>query len=194
MKTLRAGGTYAPFDKQYDRKKLKQIDIDQNRRRLNAVEVEGMIYLAVADMMVGSAAEMLKAQTKHAGQQRRMNMLPSMLHNAVQGLSNQIQSEQLITIANNCNGAEISLTTYVKPGSMNIQYQHMQDIVNHALQSCELLCDKTREQSKACPVRRALENVPGMRGAARERAQYCGDSCPYAGLTMEMEEGHDPQD
>lgn len=188
MKTLRAGGTYAPFDKQYDRKKLKQIDIDQNRRRLNAVEVEGMIYLAVADMMVGSAAEMLKAHTVHAGQQKRMNMLPSMIHNAVREMSNRVQSEQLITIANNCNGAEISLTTYVKPGCMNIQYQHMQAIVNQALQSCELICAKNREESKVCPVRRALENVPGMRGAARERAQYCGDACPYAGLTMEMEE------
>lgn len=187
MKTLRAGCGYAPYDKCYDKVRLRELDKQQDRRRLNAVELEGMIYLAVADMMVGSAAEMLKRHTAHAGQQKRMNMLPSMIHNAVREMSNRIQSEQLITLANNVNGAEVSLTTYVKPGAMNIQYQHMQAIVNQALASCEMMCTKTREESKCCPVRRALENVPGMKGAARERAQLNVDGCPYAGLELAME-------
>lgn len=194
MKTLRACGTYAPYDKHYDKKRLRELDEEQQRRHISARETEGMIYLAVADLMIASAAVMLRGHIKHSGQQKRMNMLPSMLHNAVRELSNHIESEQLITIANNVNGAEVSLTTYEKPGAMNIQYQHMQAIVNKALEGCELMCICTREESKRCPVRRALENIPGMRGAARERAQIDSTRCPYAGLVMEVEEEHAQQD
>lgn len=188
MKTLRAGGHYAPLDKHYDRDKLRRIDEEQGRIRLNAEEVEGMIYLAVASMMAGSASVMLERFARTTGTLRFLRMLATMMHSAVKRLSDRVQCEQLITIANNCNGAEVSLTAHPKTGSMNIQYQHMQALVNQALVTCELTCTKTREESKTCPVRRALENVPGMKGAARERARLDCTSCPYMGLEMEEDE------
>lgn len=188
MITLRAKASNAPYDKHYDESKLRQLDVEQNRRRLNTDEKDGLYYVAVASMLASNGLAMVDKHATHSGQHRRLTTATSMLHNAMREMSNHVQSEQLITIANNVNNTDVILSSRPVDGCLNIPYRHMQAITNQALQTCELLCTADREESKTCPMRKALECIPGMKGAARERAQYCGDSCPYAGLTMEMEE------
>lgn len=187
MITLRAKAGNAPYDKHYDERKLRQLDIDQNRRRLNADEKDGLYYVAVASMLASNGLAMVDKHARHSGQHRRLTTATSMLHNAMREMSNHVQSEQLITIANNVNKTDVILSSRPVEGCLNIQYRHMQAIVNQALQNCELLCTADREESKRCPVRLALECIPGMKGAARERAQLDSTRCPYAGLMMEVE-------
>lgn len=188
MKTLRASAGYAPYDKHYDERKLRQLDAEQNRRRLNADEKDGLYYVAVASMLASNGLAMVDKHATHSGQHRRLTTATSMLHNAMREMSNHVQSEQLITIANNVNHTDVILSSRPVDGCLNIPYRHMQAITNQALQTCELLCTADREESKTCPMRKALECVPGMKGAARERAKLDSTKCPYAGLTMEMEE------
>ena len=188
MITLRAKASDAPYDKHYDERKLRQLDVEQNRRRLNADEKDGLYYVAVASMLASNGLAMVDKHATHSGQHRRLTTATSMLHNAMREMSNHVQSEQLITIANNVNNTDVILSSRPVDGCLNIPYRHMQAIVNQALQTCELLCAADREESKTCPMRKALECVPGMKGAARERARLDSTKCPYAGLMMEVEE------
>lgn len=194
MKTLRASAGYAPYDKHYDERKLRQLDAEQNRRRLNADEKDGLYYVAVASMLASNGLAMVDKHATHSGQHRRLTTATSMLHNAMREMSNHVQSEQLITIANNVNHTDVILSSRPVDGCLNIPYRHMQAITNQELQTCELLCTADREESKTCPMRKALECVPGMKGAARERAQLDSTKCPYAGLMMAVEEEHASQD
>lgn len=51
-----------------------------------------------------------------------------------------------------------------------------------------MMCPCTRDESKACRLRAALDLVPGCKQAAKEIARRHADRCPYNGIQMEVDE------
>ena len=78
------------------------------------------------------------------------------------------------------NLAEVRLTISAMPVPMctNIRAEDLSEITKAATANCAATCMKTREESKRCPLRHALETIPGMKEAARNQA-FGLSGCPY---------------
>lgn len=95
-------------------------------------------------------------------------------------------STQLISTANNLENLTVTLSAspIATPGGgcLNIPYNAINAICGHALHACDL-CAKTREESRACEVRRAFDAVPALKLAARQN-NMGAEACPYVGLEV----------
>lgn len=185
MKILRAA-CKGELDKMYDEKVLARLDEEQGRKRLSSGQVEALISMTVGQQLLRTGYDALRSHAQYAGADRRLNMAIPMAGNAISQLSDKISGEQLITISNNTQGVCITLSADPMDGQVNVSYKHLARIVASALDTCELSCTMTREESKSCPLRRAYECVPGMKLAARQNSKDA-TRCPYSGLGIEVE-------
>jgi len=184
MKILRATSR-GELDKWYDEKALKSLDEEQGRRRLCGAEVEALIGFATADNLLDKCMPVLGDLIGESGQKRRASMISPMTRNMLYGLVRKVQANQLITIANNVNNVNITLSAVPTGGYCNIAWEHMQTICDQALATCQMGCDKSRDESKRCPVRKALDTVPGLREVRKSRGNT--QDCPYADMSLEWE-------
>ena len=60
-------------------------------------------------------------------------------------------------------------------------------ICNRAMEYCDFCCTCTRDQSKDCALRKALDLVPGVKEQGKEYARKDATRCPYRGMEMEVE-------
>lgn len=185
MKILRATSK-GELDKCYDTKELKRLDEEQGRRRLNGAESEALIGFATASNLVNRTVPVLDTLAHELDITKRMKWLQSMLHNTVPILARKVRSSQLITIANNINDVSIILSANPTPGYCNISWADLQTICDHAMATCQMGCDKSRDESKRCPVRKALSHVPGIRDVEKSRGNT--QDCPFAGIALEWDE------
>lgn len=186
MKLIRSRATgVGHSDQYYDLDKLRKTDAEQGRKQLNGAEVEAMVAISVARQLAEDAYKVLKPHAAMSGATRRLNMAIPMLRNANMLMSGKVAGRQLLTIANNANDVEITLSAAPAAGAININRDAMMHIVNRAFEACEF-CTCNREQSKVCQLRAAYNNVPGVKAAAKENSKD-PDRCPYAGLVMEVE-------
>ena len=184
MKILRATSR-GELDKWYDEKALKNLDEEQGRRRLCGAEGEALIGFATADNLLDKCMPVLGDLIGESGQKRRASMISPMTRNMLYGLVRKVQANQLITIANNVNNVNITLSAVPTGGYCNIAWEHMQTICDQALATCQMGCDKSRDESKRCPVRKALDTVPGLREVRKSRGNT--QDCPYADMSLEWE-------
>lgn len=185
MKILRATSR-GELDKWYDEKALKNLDDEQGRRRLCGAEVEALIGFATASNLINRTTPVLEDLAKESEAIRRVKLAKAMLHNAVPILCRKVQSSQLITIANNINDVSITLSAYPTGGYCNIEWSNMMAICDQAMATCQMGCDKSRDESKGCPVRKALETVPGLRDVKNSRGNT--KDCPFAGIELDWED------
>lgn len=185
MKVLRAA-VKGEMDKVYDEKELARLDEEQGRRRLNSGQVEALIALSAGRQLMQDGYESLRDHAKYSGAARRLNMAIPMAYNAIKKMTEKVCGEQIITISNNTRGISITLSADPMDGQINISYRSMAQIVSAALDTCELSCTCSREESKRCQLRRAYDCVPGMKLAAKQHSSD-PQRCPYAGLEIEVE-------
>lgn len=188
MKTLKAStGTKQHLDRYYDPEVLKQLDIEQGRRRLTWREVDGVIALLVARQLITDASEALSGMSRDVGAYNGIKSAEGHLKRALGLLRDKISGSQLISIANNVNDCDVSISANPVCGDrqmINIDRQHMQHIVNQACRGCDYTCTCNREESRMCELRRALDCVPGVKKQAK---QDWNDhtKCPYQMFEME---------
>ena len=63
-----------------------------------------------------------------------------------------------------------------------MRYKAIDAICGQALSAC-FFCDKSREESKRCEVRKAYEAIPVLKLAARQNTSG-QEVCPYQGLEV----------
>ena len=95
------------------------------------------------------------------------------------------RAAQNLSLQNNTKLVEITVTSQRMPAMINVSIDDMLSICDQALRMCELSCECSREQSKACPLRRALDTIPCEMGSG---AWEDAGKCPYRGLRVEWEE------
>lgn len=185
MKILRATSK-GEMDKWYDEAALKRLDEEQGRRRLNGAESEALIGFATASNLCTKTLPVLEKVAEETGITKRMKQIATMLHNTVPILARKVDSSQLISMANNINDVSIVLSANPTPGYCNISWADLQTICNHAMSTCEMGCALSRDESKRCPVRKALSHVPGIRDVRKSRGNT--KECPFAGIALEWNE------
>lgn len=168
-----------------DKNLCKEIDQSEGRVRLNGEGLEAMIVFLSMRLLLRKATESLKpflAKTKAA---RMIWAVLGLLDKLADDMLNHVSVAQLKTIYANTNEIVVSLSCGKMNSYANISYEHMHALASKALESCELLCTRTREESKDCPMRKAMDHVPGIchRKLTKDPTQ-----CPYAGAAFDVED------
>lgn len=185
MKTLRAANP-GMRDKYFSKAQLAQLDKDQGRERLNAPQQQSLLYLSTGRWLIEEGFHGLEDFLRKIGAWRRIRIALPLVKNALQLCADNMCSTQLISTANNLENLTVTLSAspIATPGGgcLNIPYNAINAICGHALHACDL-CAKTREESRACEVRRAFDAVPALKLAARQN-NMGAESCPYVGLEV----------
>lgn len=185
MKILRAQQK-GELDKMYDDRLLRKIDQAQERRRLSGAEVEAFIGFATAHNLIERSAPVLAKLAEGTGNAVRIRQAMSLLGNAVKAMARGVSAAQLITIANNVNDTAITVSASPVDACCNVDWRAMQVICDVVLDNYCKWCDCGRDKSKVCDLRKALEQVPGVRAASK--AVGNSEDCPFAGKEMEWGE------
>lgn len=170
----------------YDREVLQIANEQDGRMRLTGPEREAYIGFATAMNLLDRTVPVLEKVGKETASLKRMRHARTLMRNTLIKLNGKINLDQLITMSNNVKDVTVTLSVSKEPGYCNVRWDHMQAICNYALEACSIGCAKNREQSKSCPVRKALDCIPGMREIVKERGKV--DECPFAGIELDWED------
>ncbi len=174
----------------YTQAEVDQINAEGNRRHITGAEMEALMGMIAAGNLITQCAKMLSDHAAHIGSQTTLKRLVTQLRNQIVKLNMHVETRQMGAIASQMADAYITISANPRPAMVNICLDDLLHICNRAMEQCDFCCTCTREQSKACDLRKAFDLVPGARQAAKENARRNPDKCPYRGMEMDIcEEG-----
>lgn len=160
------------------------VDAVQDRRRFSGKEVECMLELNAGRALVSAALQGLSRVRKECGDK----ISPAVVGNLTRicnKFAGRMSSAQVISLDAQLNHGQstvIVTTTAAPPQYVNIRHDHLLAIVKGCCEEhCAFGCTRSREESKACRIRRALDGIPGLPGESD------GIHCPY--YMVDMSEG-----
>lgn len=189
--SLGAAGPAAglPYDAKgnviYTPEQVEQINREQNRRRLNGAEMEAMTALITAGNVIIQTAPVLFDHADHIGKRRQLKGLVTQFRRLMTKLNMAVEVRQMGAVCGQLENAKICVSAEPVARYVNIRHDTLMHICNRALEFCDMCCTCTREESKQCELRRALELVPGVKEAGKEIARKDATRCPYRGMEME---------
>lgn len=171
----------------YTPQEVERINEAGNRRRINGHEMEAMMGLIAAGNLIITCTQALESHAQHVGALSTMRRLRTQLRNLIVRLNMGVETRQMGAIANQMTDAVITLSSVPVSAMVNIKLDDLLHICNRAMEYCGFCCTCTRDQSKDCTLRRALDCVPGAAKAAKEIARADATKCPYSGMEMEVD-------
>ena len=168
---------------------LRRVDEHQHRQTFTSSQLDAMIRLNAGKVLVMQALEDLEPLLKQAHAQWA-KPLSRGIHTAAERIAKLMSWKQLRSMDNQLNhgrGRVLVTTDQTPQGCTNIRNDDLAALCEGTLEYCAMSCFKTREESRSCPKRQALETVPGLRGVEEIIDE---DRCRYQLVTMEKA-GHD---
>lgn len=172
----------------YTEEEIRAINEAQGRHRISGEEAEGMMALIAATNILTPCVDTLADHARRSACLKWLRMGKTLIRKAVVMMNGKLDVRQMNAIASQMIDATISVSANPLPPMINIALEDMLHICNRALETCEMVCSCTREESKHCRLRAALDCVPGAKEQAKERARADASKCPYKGIEMEVEE------
>ena len=185
------GHITAPIDAKgnviYTAEEVERINAEFNRRHINGNEMEQMVGLVAGGNLVRQCIAELMGHAEHAGQARLAKQVSTMLKTLAVRLATAVECRQLGAIMAQTDGAKITVAATPNPAYVNIEMESLLHICNRAMEQCDMCCTCTRDQSKECVLRKALDLVPGVKEQGKEYARKDATKCPYRGMEMEVD-------
>ena len=172
----------------YTEHELQRKNRTEGRRRLSGGELDGLIMAATACNILEQYMDDLDAIAHEAGVLGKIKSAKTFLRNCVTSMTARVEAHQLLSLVNNLQHNTVTISSLPVPAAVNIPLEDMLHICNRAMETCEMVCTRTREESKRCRTRAALDGVPGAKSQAKERARADASQSPYSGIEMEVEE------
>lgn len=191
--SLGAAGPVAglPYDAKgnvvYTAEQVVRINQEQNRRKVSGAEMEAMVSAVTAGNILIQAAPVLYEHAAHIGKQPQLKRLVTQYRRLMTKLNMAVEVRQMSAICGQVENAKISVSAEPVARYVNIRQDDLLHICNRAMEQCDFCCTCTREQSKDCKLRRALELVPGVKEQGKEYARKDATRCPYRGMEMVIE-------
>lgn len=171
----------------YSEEEVKRINEEYNRHRINGNEMEQMIGLVSAGNLFRQCLAELMKHAEHAGQVRFAKQVSTMVKTLAVRLASAVECRQMGAIMAQTHGAKITVAATPNPAYINIEMESLLHICNRAMEYCDFCCTCTRDQSKDCALRKALDLVPGVKEQGKEYARKDATRCPYRGMEMEVD-------
>ena len=167
-----------------DKASCDAIDKDQGRIRLQNSAVEAVVVLLSCYVIGNKAAEVLEPFVKKTGRGRMLKAHFGGISKQIDQLIEGVSLSQLKTIRANTHHVSMTISAHPFETYANISHTHLLALTSQALEACGMFCDKNRTESRRCPVRKALEQIPGV---LKDKLDCDPDKCPYAGTSFEIE-------
>ena len=181
--------TGLPYDAKgnvvYTPDQVERINTEQNRRRVNGAEMEAMMALITAGNILIQSAPVLLDHADHIGKRSQLKRLVTQYRKLMTKLNMAVEVRQMGAICGQLENARICVSAEPVARYVNIRHDTLMHICNRAMEMCDMCCTCTREESKQCELRRALELVPGVKEHGKEIARKDATRCPYRGMEME---------
>ena len=158
------------------------MDRDEERVRLSNTQLEALLVLSGFYQVMRDAIVRLKPYAKRTGTGKMLPAAVGMIGKMLSDMLRKVSAHQLRTLKANTNQVSVSISSGKVPAMVNIDLEDLQHIANRALETCEMVCTASREESKTCRLRRAFEQVPGARDGLRTDES----KCPYACAELEV--------
>ena len=172
--TIRMGGRdYVMTDAICD-----EINRTQGRTRLSGGEVDDLVKAQVGIRLFEDGVGGLENYAKLRKQWGKLRPALALASNALADMTDHIDARQFITVYNNYNAVNITVSALPVPQFTNIRQEDLSELVNAASLNCAATCTKSQEESKRCKLRKAFSTIPGLKQVAKEHAFGLG-SCPY---------------
>ena len=170
----------------YTPEQVEAINQQQGRRRITGAEMEAMVAMISAGNMMIQAAPVLFDHAAHIGKRAQLKRLVTTMRRLMTKLNMAVEVRQMGAICGQLENAKICVSAEPAARYVNIRQEDLLHICNRAMEQCNFLCTCTREESKACKLRKALELVPGVKEQGKEYARKDATRCPYRGMEMEV--------
>lgn len=157
---------------------IREMNEMQGRRRLTGGELDGVIMMQAGVNALLAGADSCARYMSERKLNRRVKPCVAQLQNAVQDMLDHVEAKQFISIHNNLAETRLTISSLPVPMCTNVRTEDLSEITKAATANCAATCMKTLAESKYCPLRRALETIPGMKEAARDQA-FGLNGCPY---------------
>lgn len=171
----------------YTAEEVERINREGNRVRISGEEQEGMIGLLAASKLINLCGPIVLEHAKFVGKHSNLKRLNTQFRKLLIALSNRIDTRQMGAIANQMTDVNITVSASYVPAMVNIKLDDLIHICNRAMEYCDFCCTCTRDQSKDCALRKALDLVPGVKEQGKEYARKDATRCPYRGMEMEVD-------
>lgn len=170
----------------YTPEQVEIINREQNRRTISGREMECMMGLITAGNLIIQCAPVLMDHAHHIGKRANLKRLVTQMRRLFQALNMAVEVRQMGAICGQMENAHITVSADYVPGWVNIRLDDLLHICNRAMEMCDMMCTCTRDESKHCVLRQALELVPGVKQQGKEYARKDATRCPYRGMEMEV--------
>ncbi len=167
---------------------VEAIDREENRIRVSGSEQEAMMAMIAAGNLFTQAVPMLEALARHAGVLPRLRQSLTIMRKSIIAMNMHIATRQMGAIASQMADSTITISANASAAHVNIPLEDLLHICNRATETCAFSCMVTRDESKACRLRHALDLVPGCKEASKEIARRYSDRCPYRDVQLESED------
>ena len=169
------------------RAECNEIDAKTNgrRQRINGAEMDALMrynagYSLLMDSLNGGGLAKMCERVGADIQTITEHLAALKLFYAT--VENAVSAHQLKSLDAQVDDFQVVVTTGMPPqGYTAIGEADLAALTQAVTKDhCGYMCTMTRDQAKMCPVRRALDNIPGMRQYREESV----DACPYALVDM----------
>ncbi len=171
----------------YTPEQVDQINREGNRRHASGAEIEAMIGIVAAGNVMIHCAPTLYDHARHCGKLPQLKRIITTLRRLVTNLNMHVEVRQMGSICSQLENCHLCVSADRIPAMVNIRLEDLLHICNRAMEQCDMICTCTREESKACQLRRALELVPGIKEQGKQYARTDATRCPYRGMEMEID-------
>lgn len=171
----------------YTPEQVEQIDREQKRRKISGHEMECLEAMIVAGNLMLQVAPSLYEHAADCGKRTQLKRLITQMRRLITALNMHVSVRQMGAICGQVENCHITVSADYVPGWVNIKLDDLIHICNRAMEYCDFCCTCTREQSKDCKLRKALELVPGVKEQGKENARRDATRCPYRGMEMEVD-------
>lgn len=157
------------------RDEMRRIDEAQDRRRLCREEFEALVAMHAGVQLIEGYVGKLKRHAKHCGVDWRFAGLIKQLDNIMQTMLDKTSVAQVLTMSNTFEGSELVVSATPVDGCINICQKDARIICRAAQWYCTHECLKTSHESHECPLKLAMDTVPGL----PVDDDLVVDDCPY---------------
>lgn len=161
-----------------------QLDADEGRVKLYNDQLEAMVVARGCLVMLRGTLERLMPFIKATGAGKMLAAGIGLVRRCIEQMMCKVSSAQCQTMDANTRGVTVTVSSVKVPGMVNISQPDLTMITDRALEACEMYCTASCQESKSCPLRRALECVPMLSGVKRDAG---AEDCPYKGVRLEVD-------
>lgn len=171
----------------YTAHQVAAINQEQHRRRITGHEMECMMGMVTAGNLILQTAPALYDHAAYIGKLPNLKRMVTQMRRLITKLNMAVEVRQMGAICGQMENAHITVSADYVPGWVNIRLDDLLHICNRAMEYCDMCCTCTREESKDCQLRKALELVPGVKEQGKEYARKDATRCPYRGMEMQID-------